>query len=206
MDISSENLQTVLCLSDSTQYAGFTSVPQPWHQIHWAATDGLTSRLSGRAFPERLHTRQTPTPPRQGKCSSMEVRLKEIEPELFIRGILGGLGYPRLARPADPSALLSGGLTYRLHLRRAGRCGGGDRKCRNRVVTANITLAIHLESLGANQRIHSSKSEGRCWHQTPPRITKTGTLSGSVRLPTPCGLSHGLSVRRPNLPPPAHSQ
>lgn len=76
-----------------------------------------------------LHSTETPTLPGEGQCSRMEDRLKEIEPEPFIRNVQGGLGYACLASPADPSALPPGGLRYRLYLGCAGCCGGEDREC-----------------------------------------------------------------------------
>ena len=86
-----------------------------------------TTSVQQRIPRKALHSTETPMLPREENCSRMEDRLKEIEPELFIRSVQGGLGYPCLASPADPSALPSGGLSYRLHLGCAGCCGGEDR-------------------------------------------------------------------------------
>ena len=62
-----------------------------------------------------LHSRETLHHCRGGH-SRIGNRLKEIKPKLFITSIRGTLGPSFWMRSADPSALLSGSLTYRLHL------------------------------------------------------------------------------------------
>jgi len=62
-----------------------------------------------------LHSRETLHHCRGGH-SRIGKRLKKIKPKLFISSIRGALGPSFWMRSADPSALLSGSLTYRLHL------------------------------------------------------------------------------------------
>lgn len=77
----------------------------------WTDPTSVRQSLPGKA----LHSRQTPTPPGRGTVPGPGGRLEEIEPKFFPRSVRGGLGCPCQARPADPSALPSGGLAYRLH-------------------------------------------------------------------------------------------
>ena len=72
------------------------------------------SPICPTAFLEKCYIPQKPHI--TAEVATLGKRLKEIKPKLFITSIRGTLGPSFWTRSADPSALLSGSLTYRLHL------------------------------------------------------------------------------------------